>query len=243
MGRSMFRLGVVGIASAGLVAGLLGYGPAPAAGQQRAIDATVVSVTAGKPSEFSFTLSKSSILGWAPSMIVTFKVTNRGTISHQFKVCTAPVAIAKLNTCAGKATSLLKPGQSATLTFTCTQRATYEYLSGVPGQAAKGMKGLIGMGWGFSAPKPATTTPATSKPTTPSTPATTTPPSNGLTGAAAAGAALFESGGCCSCHALAQVRAAGTVTPSLNATHSGGSFTSGPLSAQQLNDLAAYING
>ena len=61
--------------------------------------ATAVSVTAGKPSEFKFTLSKKTV----PRGSVTFRVSNRGTLPHNFKI-------------AGKKTRLLAKGKSATLT-------------------------------------------------------------------------------------------------------------------------------
>jgi plastocyanin len=98
----------------------------------------VVSVTAGKPSEFAFTLSKSSGL---PGL-VTFKVTNRGTLAHAFAV-------------AGAATKILRPGQSALLTVSFEKPGAYEYSSSVQGQAAKGMKGRLVVVAPVTAPKPA----------------------------------------------------------------------------------------
>ena len=44
--------------------------------------ATAVSVTAGKPSEFHFTLSKKSVTKGA----VTFTITNKGKLEHDFKI-------------------------------------------------------------------------------------------------------------------------------------------------------------
>ena len=44
--------------------------------------ATTVTVTAGKPSEFHFILSKKTIV----KGVTTFKVTNKGTIDHNFKI-------------------------------------------------------------------------------------------------------------------------------------------------------------
>ncbi len=37
--------------------------------------------------------------------------------------------------------------------------------------------------------------------------------------------------------------AAGTVSPSINTTHSGGGFPNGPLTSDQISALAAYVNG
>ena len=43
------------------------------------VDATIVTVTAGKPTEFAFTFSKSSaLLGGEGPIGLTFKVTNKG---------------------------------------------------------------------------------------------------------------------------------------------------------------------
>ena len=99
--------------------------------------AATVTVTAGKPSEFKFTLLPKTFRHGA----VTFKVTNRGALPHNFKWCTAPRTNAA-NTCTGKATTLTSPGKSATLKVTITKAGTYEFLCTVPGHAAAGMKGL-----------------------------------------------------------------------------------------------------
>jgi uncharacterized cupredoxin-like copper-binding protein len=88
--------------------------------------ATTVSVTAGKPSEFRFTLSRKTV----PKGSVTFKVANRGTMSHDFKI-------------AGKKTKLLAKGKTATLTASFSKAGRYAYLCTVPGHAAGGMKGVL----------------------------------------------------------------------------------------------------
>src|ERR1700689_3185343 len=69
----------------------------PAVAHPAAVKAVTVKVTAGKPSEFHFTLSTSSA---AKPGTVTFQVTNKGTIPHDFKIN-------------GKATPLLSPGKTA----------------------------------------------------------------------------------------------------------------------------------
>lgn len=97
-----------------------------------------VTVTAGKPSEFGFKLSTKTFKHGT----VTFNVTNGGTVPHDFKVCTKATKTAA-DTCAGKGTKLLSPGQSAKLTFTFTKAGTYEYLCTVAGHATAGMKGLL----------------------------------------------------------------------------------------------------
>jgi nitrite reductase (NO-forming) len=76
-----------------------------------------------KASEFKFVLSKKS----APHGTVTFKVTNKGHISHDFKI-------------AGKKTPMLSPGKSATLKVKL-KKGKFTYICTVPGHAASGMKG------------------------------------------------------------------------------------------------------
>jgi uncharacterized cupredoxin-like copper-binding protein len=100
----------------------------------------LVRITAGKPSELHFTVSKPAKLS---AGTVRFTVKNAGKAVHDFKVCTAPVMGAAANTCAGKTTGMLKPGQTATLTIALAKGGTYEYLCSVPGHAAAGMKGLV----------------------------------------------------------------------------------------------------
>ena len=98
--------------------------------------ATTVKVTAGKPTEFGFQLSTKAFKHGS----VTFKVTNSGALPHDFKVCASPKG-GTANSCTGKVTKLLSPGQSVTLPYTFTKPGTYEYLCTVPGHAAAGMKG------------------------------------------------------------------------------------------------------
>ena len=105
------------------------------AGRQSAA-ATVVKVTAGKPSLFAFTLSTKTV----KTGTVTFDVTNKGALPHTFKVCSSNKG-GTANSCAGKGTPTIKPGKSATLTVTFSKAGTYEYLCTIPGHAAAGMKG------------------------------------------------------------------------------------------------------
>ena len=221
------------VAVACLVCAALGYEAVAAVGKP---NGAVVTVTAGKPSEYKFTLSKSALL---PST-VTFKVTNRGKLPHQFLICTEPTGTTTANSCFGDSTKTLKPGQSATLTVRFSKKGTFEFLSQTPGQAAKGMKGLIGIGVTLSGGTPGkTATPATGG-TTPATGGSS--PTTTATGSGSSGAALFVSLGCSSCHSAAAAHAAGTVTPTINSTHTGGAFTNGPLTADQISALAAYVN-
>jgi uncharacterized cupredoxin-like copper-binding protein len=101
----------------------------PAASQATAAKAEVVKVTAAKPSEFRFTLSKASV----PAGMVKFVVTNGGTIPHDFKI-------------AGHKTKLLSPGQSQTLTVRLSKPGKYPYLCTVSGHAAAGRRGVLTVG-------------------------------------------------------------------------------------------------
>ena len=61
---------------------------------------------------------------------VTFKVTNKGHVPHNFQINK-------------KKTAMLSPGKSATLTVTFAKKGTYGYECTVPGHAALGMKGTF----------------------------------------------------------------------------------------------------
>jgi uncharacterized cupredoxin-like copper-binding protein len=237
-------LGVLA-ATAAIGAAAAGYMSAPAASQQQATAPTLIKVTAGKPSEFAFTVSKTSAI---PAGAITFKFTNRGALPHAFKICTTPSTNAKANTCTGKSTALVPPGKSASLSVTLSKAGTYEFLSSSPTHAAKGMKGILALvlaATGASTTTSSTTTapPLTTTRTGTTATTTTTPPSTASGGDTSAGASLFVSAGCSSCHTLAEVRGFGTtIGPNLNVSHPM-SFPNGPLSSAQLADLAAYING
>jgi uncharacterized cupredoxin-like copper-binding protein len=101
--------------------------------------ATRVAVTAGKPTEFGFKVSKKTF----PHGAVTFTVTNLGTLPHDFKICASAKGTSKPNTCTGKATKLIAPKAKATLAYTFKTKGTYEYLCTVPGHAVAGMKGVF----------------------------------------------------------------------------------------------------
>jgi uncharacterized cupredoxin-like copper-binding protein len=97
-----------------------------AAAQESATRATVVKVTAGKPSEFRFKLSRATVKHGK----VTFVVKNSGSLPHDFKI-------------AGKRTKLLQSGKSARLVITFKKKGSYAYLCTVSGHAAAGMKGKL----------------------------------------------------------------------------------------------------
>jgi uncharacterized cupredoxin-like copper-binding protein len=87
--------------------------------------ATTVTVTAGKPTEFHFTLSKATV----PKGSVTFKIVNKGKLAHDFKI-------------AGKKSKMVQPGKSTTLKVTL-KSGKQKYQCTVPGHAAAGMKGTL----------------------------------------------------------------------------------------------------
>src|SRR3954447_23074184 len=98
----------------------------PATAQQSATRVSAVAVTAGKPTEFAFRLSKLTV----PHGVVVFKVTNGGALPHDFKV-------------GGKVTPQLQPGKSATLKVTFKRAGKFPYICTVTGHAAAGMKGVL----------------------------------------------------------------------------------------------------
>ena len=61
--------------------------------------------------------------------MTTFKVTNKGALSHDFKI-------------SGRKTRMLSTGKSATLR-TILKKGKYAFLCTVPGHAAAGMKGTL----------------------------------------------------------------------------------------------------
>lgn len=89
-------------------------------------NATVVKVTAGKPSEFRFTMSARSVRHGT----VTFVVTNGGKLPHNFKI-------------GRRITRLLAGGESQSLTVTFSKAGKYPYLCTVTGHADAGMKGIL----------------------------------------------------------------------------------------------------
>ena len=85
-----------------------------------------------------------------------FAVTNKGKLSHDFKI-------------AGKKTPLLSPGRSATLRVTFSKKGRYPYLSTVSGQASHGMKGVFSVVAAVAPTPTPAPTPTTTAPYTPPT--------------------------------------------------------------------------
>jgi nitrite reductase (NO-forming) len=93
----------------------------PASATQKA---TTVTVTEGTP-EFAIKVSTKSV----KAGVVTFKVTNKGNLPHDFKI-------------GNKKTPLLQSGKSATIKVTL-KKGKAAYLCTVSGHAAAGMKGTL----------------------------------------------------------------------------------------------------
>jgi uncharacterized cupredoxin-like copper-binding protein len=140
----------------------------------------VVRVTAGKPIELAYRLSRYSLLPVGKP--IEFKVSDGGVAFHDFKICTTATTSFKANSCTGLGTKVLHPSQSATLMVTLKKAGKYEFLCTLTGHAAAGMKGLIGVGVTVTAaeetaakpPKQSTTTTTTTPTTTTTTTTTTT---------------------------------------------------------------------
>jgi plastocyanin len=132
----MFRSRIGWLAGIAMCTGLAFAGLA--SGHGNGAPATVVNVTAGKPSFFKFTLSKTSV----PVGTVVFKVTSTGPLRHSFKVCSSSKG-GNANSCNGIGTKTLNRGASTTLTITFRTKGSYEYLCTVVGHAAAGMKGIL----------------------------------------------------------------------------------------------------
>jgi mono/diheme cytochrome c family protein len=241
-------------AGVGLLAWALTVGSGSAAGQSSAGRVTTITVTAGKPSELSFKLSKSSNV--TPGLVV-FKVTNGGKLTHVFKICTRVATSTAGNSCTGKVTKRLAPGQSTLMAALTLKKGQYEYLCTVPGHAAAGMKGLIGIGVKASASTGTGNNLAVGGTTTKSSTTTTT--STGATetlvGNPSNGATVFASAGCGACHTLKAAGATGSVGPDLDAAKPGQDLviqrvTNGinvmpafgsQLSTSQIQDVASYV--
>ena len=111
------------VAACAVLAVLVGIGATSVLAGRSQTQATTVKVSA--LDTLRFTLSTKS----ARAGKVSFVVTNKGTIKHDFSI-------------AGKKTILLGHNKSATLTVTL-KKGKYPYKCTVPGHAAAGMKGTF----------------------------------------------------------------------------------------------------
>jgi uncharacterized cupredoxin-like copper-binding protein len=147
--RLVSSSGLFALAAIGVIAGVLT--PLGTASRSVAHKPTVITVTA---KEFSFALSKRSV---PVGTTVTFKVVNKGKITHNFFI-------------AGKLTKMLSPGQSANLTVKFPKKGQFLYVCTLTGHANAGMKGKFAVGVkALPAPTPTTTTVTTTTPTTTTT--------------------------------------------------------------------------
>jgi plastocyanin len=161
--------GIAGLSALALVvaAPALGSARHAVAAKPKTAAVTVINVTAGKPTELAFKLSKFSNI---PLGKIEFKVVDGGVAFHDFKFCTTPTTTNAKNSCVGSATKVLHPKQTATLTVTVKKVGKYEFLCTVTGHAAAGMKGLLGVGVPVTAAaevaaaKPSSTSASTSLP-------------------------------------------------------------------------------
>jgi uncharacterized cupredoxin-like copper-binding protein len=159
LGTSCFAAGV----ASALFVGWPAQASAPRGVAASTAAATTILVTAGKPTEFAFTLSKRQV----PAGLVSFKVTNRGKAIHTFKICTSTTA-RTATACAGAVTRTIAPGRSQTLVVRLT-KGVHEFICTIPGHATLGMRGLLGV----SVAPPASTTTTTATSTTTQTTTTT----------------------------------------------------------------------
>ena len=116
----------VTMAGAGLSLGIFVPGGGASSGAAAASHSKATTRVTVVATDSKFTLSKRSV----PSGAVIFTITNRGKLSHDFKI-------------AGKKTPLLSPGHTATLRVTFSKKGRYPYLSTVSGQASHGMNGVF----------------------------------------------------------------------------------------------------
>jgi plastocyanin len=85
-----------------------------------------VDVLAGKPFEFSFTLSTQHVL----TGMVTFVIHNVGHLPHDFSM-------------RGHTSTTVAPGATGSFTLRIPEPGVYEYISAIPGQRAAGMTGEL----------------------------------------------------------------------------------------------------
>jgi uncharacterized cupredoxin-like copper-binding protein len=112
--RKLVLVGALAAAAALVVAVASPAAPAP---QKVAVGMT----------EFKFTLAPKTVKKNVP---VTFTVTNKGSIGHDFKV-------------GGKKTAVLAAGRKGTVKVTFKKAGRYAFLCTLPSHAAAGMKGVL----------------------------------------------------------------------------------------------------
>jgi mono/diheme cytochrome c family protein len=217
-----------------------------------------VKVTVGKPREMAFMITPSKVSAGT----VTFQVTNAGKLPHAFQVCSSPLG-GTASKCAGPKTVTIAPGKTAKLVAKLGI-GKHEYLDPVTGHtAAKGTLVVIAAvpsaGGGTT-----TTTPAkggttggggsSSGGTTTTTTTSTGGASGNLVGDPVAGATVFATAGCVTCHTLKAAGSTGgidldsfapdqaTVLDNVsNGNAQGMPNFSQQLTRAQINNVAAYV--
>jgi len=122
--RIMIRTTIVSVFVASAVAlGIPAQAPASADATRSAALVTKVKVTA---KNYKFVLSTKT----AKRGVVVFKVTNIGSVQHNFRI-------------KGRTTRKLSHGQSATLRVTFLRKGHYPYKCTVDSHASLGMKGVF----------------------------------------------------------------------------------------------------
>jgi len=122
--RILLRVTIVSVFAALVAAfGNTSQAPASAHATHRAALVTKIKVTA---MDIKFKLSAKT----AKRGIVVFKVTNTGSLTHDFSI-------------KGRTTMKLSHGQSATLRVTFLRKGRYPYKCTVDSHAAAGMKGVF----------------------------------------------------------------------------------------------------
>jgi uncharacterized cupredoxin-like copper-binding protein len=118
----------IAVASAALAAVALAATPVFAAsgsaGQAKA--PVTINVTA---KDFSFKLSKASVKA---GTTVTFKMTNKGAVVHDFQI--VPLH---------KKTPFTQPGKSSKVTIKFTKKGSFKYICTIPRHAQQGMEGTF----------------------------------------------------------------------------------------------------
>ena len=124
---SRIRIALLGLAATVAVVAVGAGSSLAASGATKVVKPTTITV---KASEFKFVLSKKTIA--KPGKVV-FKVTNVGKEAHNF------VILSGVN----KATKLLQPHKSATLTVVFKKKGKYTYECTVGEHAEEGMLGTF----------------------------------------------------------------------------------------------------
>jgi plastocyanin len=114
------------MASAALAGVAVAATPVIAASDSGQAAKITINVTA---KDFSFKLSKSAVKA---GTTVTFKMTNKGAVLHNFE-------IVKLH----KKTPYANPGKSASVTIKFTKKGNYQYICTIPRHAQEGMEGTF----------------------------------------------------------------------------------------------------